>query len=360
MRPRLLALLAFAIVPLAASAEKAPPFDAKALLTEAAPFYDFDQAGLHPWHLKATYQFFTLDGTPSGSGTFDYWWAGPHVDRSTWTRDGKTLTEWNTADNKQAFSNTGLTLEYDEARIRSVLLDPLPSSDELNSENVQLEARSVGDPDSALRCAMFGPRMPGTREAPMGLFPTYCFDTRLPVLIAQYAYEAPVIEYLSIVKMQNRFLARQINFVNGKRTSLSIAVNGLFNMAANDPALTPAPDAEVFPRVTGKRIGVPSIEQQKKGVPMPPGVTAGKLVSKVFPIYPTGSKASREQGVVVLEAVIGTDGWIHGLQVKSAPFARLAASALAAVSRWRYKPYLLNGKPVEVETTVSVIYSLSP
>ncbi len=61
---------------------------------------------------------------------------------------------------------------------------------------------------------------------------------------------------------------------------------------------------------------------------------------------------------MVLQATIGTDGGIHNLHVLSSPSPLLAVSALWAVSHWEYKPYLLNGEPVEVETTVNVIYSL--
>lgn len=361
MRPRLLALLAFALFPLAASAEKAPPFDAKALLTEAAPFYDFDQAGLHPWHLKATYQFFMPDGTPSSSGTFDYWWAGPHVDRSTWTRDGKTFSVWNTADKKRAILDNDLVRGYEEQRLKSLLLSPLPSAEELNSDKVQIESRAVGGDIAPIRCAMLGPRMSETRHAPMGLFPTYCFDPKLPVLLARYSFAAPVIEFEHIVKLQNRFLARQISIVSGTKKILSISVDGLYDIAATDSAFTPPPNAEIFDLPTGTRPVVPSPEPKAQGnVPMPADITPGKLVTKVQPIYPEGSKQIRDSGLVVLQIVIGTDGWVHGLEVQSAPSTLLAASALAAVSQWRYQPYLFRGKPVEVKTTVKVIYSLSP
>lgn len=362
MRPRLLLLLAFAIVPLAALAEKAPPFDAEALLTQAAPFYDFDEAGMHPWHLKATYQFFTPDGGPADSGTFDYWWAAPHVDRSTWTRDAKTLSVWNTADKKHAILASDLVLGYEEQRLKSLLLAPLPSAEELNSDKVQIEARAVGKDTAPLRCAMLGPRMSETHHAPMGLFPTYCFDARLPVLLARYSFAAPVIEFEHIVKLQNRFLARQINIVAGTKKILSISVDGLYDISAEDSAFTPPPNAVIFDLPKGYRpVVVPGPDPKSKGnVPMPADITPGKVITRVQPVYPEGSKLIRDSGVVVLQAVIGTDGWVHGLEVQSAPSTLLAASALAAVSQWRYQPYLFKGQPVEVKTTINVIYSLSP
>ena len=91
---------------------------------------------------------------------------------------------------------------------------------------------------------------------------------------------------------------------------------------------------------------------------VPEAVTVGTLIEKRLPIYPQDAKDARVSGRVVLKAVIGRDGRVHDLKVVEAPWPSLAASALWAVSHWEYKPYLLNGEPVEVETTVTVIFSL--
>lgn len=88
------------------------------------------------------------------------------------------------------------------------------------------------------------------------------------------------------------------------------------------------------------------------------GVTRGLLVQKVEPQYPTLARAARVQGDVVLSAVIDTNGQITNLQLVSG-HPMLVPAAIAAVRQWRYKPYLLNGQPVEVETTITVIFSLS-
>jgi protein TonB len=64
------------------------------------------------------------------------------------------------------------------------------------------------------------------------------------------------------------------------------------------------------------------------------------------------------QGTVILAATIAKDGAIANLRVLSGP-AVLQQSALDAVSQWRYRPYLLNDQPVEVETTVNVIFTLA-
>jgi periplasmic protein TonB len=88
------------------------------------------------------------------------------------------------------------------------------------------------------------------------------------------------------------------------------------------------------------------------------GVTKGMLIHREEPTYPTLARAARVQGDVVLSAIIDTNGQITNLQLVSG-HPMLVPAALAAVKQWRYKPYLLNGQPVEVETTITVIFTLS-
>lgn len=88
------------------------------------------------------------------------------------------------------------------------------------------------------------------------------------------------------------------------------------------------------------------------------GVTKGLLIQKIEPPYPPLARAARVQGEVVLSAVIDANGQITNLQLVSG-HPMLVPAAISAVKQWRYKPYLLNGQPVEVETTITVIFSLS-
>jgi TonB family protein len=89
-----------------------------------------------------------------------------------------------------------------------------------------------------------------------------------------------------------------------------------------------------------------------------PGVMEGNLISKVDPVYPERAKAAHVQGIVVLHAVISKTGSVENLQVISGP-PMLTSSAMEAVQQWKYKPYLLNGQPTEVETTINVNYTLA-
>jgi len=84
----------------------------------------------------------------------------------------------------------------------------------------------------------------------------------------------------------------------------------------------------------------------------------GNLIYRVQPQYPVLARQARVQGVVVLRAVISRDGRIENLQVISG-HPLLVKSAEDAVKQWRYRPYYLNSEPVEVETQVTVNFTLS-
>ncbi|HUN87326.1 MAG TPA: energy transducer TonB [Terriglobales bacterium] len=88
------------------------------------------------------------------------------------------------------------------------------------------------------------------------------------------------------------------------------------------------------------------------------GVSEGLLVHKVTPPYPPLARAARVQGSVVLQAVIGKDGNIQNLKLVSG-HPMLAPAAIEAVKQWKYKPYFLNGEPVEVDTQITVNFTLA-
>jgi TonB family protein len=95
-----------------------------------------------------------------------------------------------------------------------------------------------------------------------------------------------------------------------------------------------------------------------KRVRVAAGVTQGFIIHRVQPVYPPEARKARIQGTVILRAVIGKDGKIANLQLVSGP-KELVQAAMGAVEQWRYKPYLVIGEPVEVDTEIAVNFHLS-
>jgi len=108
----------------------------------------------------------------------------------------------------------------------------------------------------------------------------------------------------------------------------------------------------------GMGTGGPTVKAAPpKRIAVSAGVIAGNRIGGVDPRYPAIAKAARIQGTVVLQAMISKEGTIQNLKVISGP-PMLQQAAVEAVKTWRYKPYLLNGEPVEVETQVNVVFTL--
>jgi protein TonB len=87
------------------------------------------------------------------------------------------------------------------------------------------------------------------------------------------------------------------------------------------------------------------------------GVMEGMLIYRVLPVYPMMARATHTAGRVELQATISRTGTIENLRVVSGS-QLLIQAAIDAVTQWRYRPYLLNGDPVEVETTINVDFRL--
>lgn len=126
-------------------------------------------------------------------------------------------------------------------------------------------------------------------------------------------------------------------------------------IAAGGAAPTTATDLQAGNRVAPAQ---PRTDSGPLRVRVSQAVMQGMAETRVAPIYPPDAKAARIQGSVVLKAIIGKDGTIENLSVISG-HPLLTPSALDAVRQWKYRPYLLNGSPVEVETQVTINFTLA-
>ncbi|MGE5112969.1 MAG: energy transducer TonB [Acidobacteriaceae bacterium] len=109
--------------------------------------------------------------------------------------------------------------------------------------------------------------------------------------------------------------------------------------------------------ISSTPVAVPKVATPTR-VRVSQGVTEGLLMKKVQPVYPPLARSARIQGQVVLQAVIGKDGTIQNLRAISG-HPMLTPAAIDAVKQWRYKPYFLNGEPVEVDTQITVNFTLA-
>jgi protein TonB len=158
----------------------------------------------------------------------------------------------------------------------------------------------------------------------------------------------PSTEMPSGVILMPTQIPHNILYVDGPEPPVDTSVaNWVLNPApaGSDPFGSRTTATVVRPAVSGP-VRISSITAESE------------IVQRILPVYPPIARAARIEGTVRLAATISKTGTIENLRVTSGP-PMLQQAALNAVSCWRYKPYLLDGQPVEVETTVDVIFTLS-
>ncbi len=124
---------------------------------------------------------------------------------------------------------------------------------------------------------------------------------------------------------------------------------------AAPPSLPGAMTSNMGPLVKDISTNAPKLAGQKLRVSS--GVAQGQLLRQVNPQYPTQARQERVEGTVVLQAVISKDGSVQKLTVVSGP-SMLTKAAMEAVKQWRYRPFALNGEPVEADTQINVNFKL--
>ena len=119
-------------------------------------------------------------------------------------------------------------------------------------------------------------------------------------------------------------------------------------------AISPA-DNSAIANLVSTKVAVPKVATGSVRVSQ--GVSQGLLVKKVSPTYPPMALQLRKQGAVDLLASVNREGTITGVKVLNGDSV-LARSAVEAVRQWKYRPYLLNGEPVEIETQITINFRL--
>lgn len=323
-----------------------PSQDPRAVFASIAPYYDYMDPSLKPWHLKVDYQLYDEKGIVSEQGVFEYWWVSPQVYRSTWTRGQATRSDWHTADGGNLTESSGQPLGLYDYWLQSALLSPLPSSADLDPAKSILVDHSLSSANSHSRCMMVVPSEvtePVAKTLQFGTYPEYCINKSIPFLLGYSKFGGIQVRCVNFTKMQGKSMPREVIIIDGTHVILDAKVEPVTPLSTNDPALIVPADATQVP-VEAKRLS--------------PDEESGLLVKKVAPVYPADAKSAHIQGKVVLDTTVGPDGAVEDVRLVSAPSTSLALAAFQSVSQWEYKPYRVNGQAVTVESKVEVDFSL--
>lgn len=310
------------------------PTDPKELMLDAAHLNNLTGANMSPWHMKATFQILDENGTVSDEGTYEEFWANPKSSRRVCTGKAFMQTEFTTdkGDFRTASSHGDVPVLLSSAH--NDLISPMPGDPAL--EHLTFSSKEVQSGSLKLNC--LSPT--GALNASM-----YCLASGEPILrvFASPAFSTQVL-YNGILHFAGRAVAGNLKLTRNGKMAVELRVETLEPLDTKDESsFTPPPDAALIP--------VPRF------INVSASVAQGMLLKKVAPEYPVAARNSYTTGTVVLQATIDKEGRIKNLRAVSGPDA-LQGAALDAVRQWRYRPYLLNGLPVEVMTTINVIFTL--
>lgn len=323
------------------TAPAAQSADPNELMLLAAKANGVTGGGSQPWHLKASYTILDENGTPKDQGTFEELWASPtHFKRSI---TGQNYTREEFWTEKGVVFTGSAAQETPRAQILEMereFVTPVP--DTAKAANLQFEAKPLDLGTMHLSCLQASFYASSLPDGVWGR--SFCISAeRLALRISSNGFAHTQYIHNHLVSFQGRFVAGDLLLKHDGKSVFTAHLESIEPLAATESALLQAP-ADAKP-LEIMRVNIAG------------GVAAGMLLKKIAPDYPPIAYAARVSGTVVLQALIGKDGLLKDLKVVSGP-AMLQQSAMDAVKQWVYRPYLLGGNPVEVVTTINVIFTL--
>jgi len=309
-------------------------------LVNAAQRALLDDPDLKPWHLKLDVKVFDVNGSNPTAGTVEAWHSGK-LYKTIYTFGESTRTSLHNIDGSYE-SHSGPETPALADAILDAFLDPGPSLQDFEGTSLDIRHQSFGK--VTLDCIMLSRHMTDVDHAPMGLFPTYCLDQSGEELRASYNFGSQSLLRNDIGNFQGRDVSTHFSLVQGRVTVADAKVATLTTFTPTADFFLPGSSAAQFYSAYARVSG---------------GIIAGMRLTFVQPIYPESAKRNRVSGTVVLHAVISRDGHIYSLFPVAGPDPDLTIAAIAAVRQWTYKPYLLNGSPTRVDTTITINFNLN-
>ncbi len=328
-------LSAFGLTTRAAHADDPAALTERLRVAEQANALDVE--GLKPWHLKLAVSLFNSKGKPAEDGTVEEWWVSPKLWKRVYTTPSFTSTEVQTE--VGLFHTKGAALPPEPLRL---LLAQVvhPINQPPTTDKIMPDLRKPIMGSKAVDCIMLDGDLKRVANPQIGFFPTYCFDPGQTTLIFSYDFGAQLIIRNSVAKFQGHAVAIDATMQIDRVLAAKAHVAELTSMPASAPTITAddlAPDTPVVK--VSSRTMLPLLRDQ-----VPAFVSADTSHSHV-------------NGQVTLHVIIGRDGRMRSARPTSYPSTEYTLAAMSAMRLYRWQPYLLNGVPTEVDTTVDIDFT---
>lgn len=316
------------------------PQDPAALMRLASQVDGLHSPNLKPWHLHATFMILDEKKDSKDQGTWEEWWAGEKEYKIHYVSSEFDQTRYVTHDGWFAVGDGGEPPPGVFAMIADAFLGPLPDPSAITA--IKLKRKVSGRESPGTLCVVRDPtpRPPSPVDGMFSFMQRYCFAGDVPAI---RGIESDGVQILlnSIVRFQDQYLARNVRIALGGGVTIDAELDKIetWQPAASDFAV-PADALRVAPMVA-----------------VAGSVMAGDKISGAEPQYPDAAQTAHIQGVVALDVVVGRSGSVQHASVISGDLL-FRNAAVDAVRTWRFRPWLVNGEPVEVHTLINVPFTL--
>jgi TonB family protein len=306
--------------------------------------------GSTPFHLKLEFQLYDLAGKPAETGTIEEWWQSSKVER---TIIQSPSYNYDSAAHSQGSADERESFLVDQ--LLQLAINPVPRYEFTQGQTVEQKSKDFAK--TSFDC--FNVK---TNEKATTVRDTVCTAPKTDIVrVATQDGDHLALLRNSLGSFHDHFVALAMGIDFDGKIMISGKVVALQAMESNKPATQPPPTASTPSghQDTPDADAPAGAINANLPVQIPGGVIAGKRVSFVQPTYPDHAKALHLSGTVLLRAIIGKDGSIKNLVTIASTDSIFTPTTAAAVRQWKYAPYLLNGVPTEVDTTITVNFQLN-
>ena len=280
-----------------------------------------------PFFLKADYQLYDLEGNPTVKGAVqENWPAGTatqiQIHSPSLSVEGPQWDDVKTHNRENYLVRQALSL----------LVRPFPRATQRSNFHLEIAPNIA---KVQFECFSIVP--PGTTKGADS--PGYCANANNQIV----AITGP--EFVLDREDFRRFRGHEIPM------SITLSYQGKISLSLHVTELD-----ELQPKTSTSIANINKSSTPRTQIPVE--VMTGNLIKHKNPKFPFEAKLRKIDGTVVLTALIAPDGNTTGIDVIASPHSLLSKSSVDAVQKWKYRPYILNGKPSAVETTILVNYSI--
>ena len=309
-----------------------------------------DGDGLKPWHLKMDFQF-VENGTPKPvSGTMEEWSTGAYQWKRTYTGDEPRLrgSEWSVSRTERYRSKPGrdgFNTAWPNLRIARPVVAPLYQAANVKPD-YEMDIKRVQTAGISLNCvSVADPSRYADKSNPDWLFPTWCFDGDMRLRLVSTS--DTTVQFDDFQSFQNRAVARDVKVILNGKLETEMKVSLLEPLAEANAELV-KPDKDVL----------------TEPYTIEPGFPPPESVFELGASIPISHSGLPYRGTVMVPVVIHKDG---SVKMNRESFNMLDPMSLAvvdavelAVNKWKYKPYLVDGQPVEVAISIPYVLDGKP